>query len=139
MDRVGSTTDIRFVYFGFLEKKAEDAAESLLALLERQFSRDYDIGAHFSLSARADAAQHPWSSKKGGHAKGKKTSRVNIPESMLLMRQNNGLLPTKDMQLVPKGLIHHDVKDPCLIAWNGSCDLVVKAPFCASIEYLLGG
>ena len=90
VDRLGSSTDLRFVYFGFLEDKAEEAADSLLAMLERQFSRDYDIGAHFSLTARADAAKYPWTSKKGGHAQGKPPrSKVDIPKLIMLTCQND--------------------------------------------------
>ena len=84
VDRVGSGSNIRFVYFGFLKDQAVSAATSLLAFLQRNFSDDYVFDAHFSLIARDDAAVHPWTTKDRGYAEGK--SRTGIDMRMIALR-----------------------------------------------------
>ena len=88
VDRIGNSSSIRFVYFRFLEGRAVPAAESLLALLQRSYSDDFDFEDHFSLCAIEDARRHPWTFKNGGYAQGKEDEGEGIPRGMMVMCKN---------------------------------------------------
>jgi hypothetical protein len=89
VDRVGSSKDMRFIHFKFLEKQVIRAAENILALLQRNFSSAYDFEEHFTLDAIAEARKHPWSKEHGGYAQGKPKSGAVDPRTMLIMCKNN--------------------------------------------------
>ena len=88
VDRVGNSSNIRFIYFKFLQSRAMKAADSLLALLQRSYSDDFDFEAHFSLNAIEDACRHTWTFRDGGFAQGKERSGPGIPRGMMIMCRN---------------------------------------------------
>ena len=89
VDRVGSSQDMRFIHFNFLEEQVIRASGNILAVLQRNFSSAYDFEEHFTLDAIEEARRHPWSNDQGGYAQGKPKSGPVDPKTMMIMCKNN--------------------------------------------------
>ena len=67
VDFVGKSSKVRFVFYKFLHAQAEEAAEHILALLQRTYgARPNDIQEFFTLKAQREAIEHRWSMTGGG-------------------------------------------------------------------------
>jgi hypothetical protein len=67
VDFVGKSNKVRFNFYKFLQDQTEEAAEHILALLQRTYgAKPNDIHEFFSLKAQRLAIKHKWLMTGGG-------------------------------------------------------------------------
>ena len=86
VDKVGTSSTTRFIFFRFLEEQAILAAENILAVLIRNFGTDIGLQELFSHRAQNQALTYTWSnSMMKPICKAQKHGRYDLPEICTLM------------------------------------------------------